>query len=231
MGGLLAMTHHYERIILDVETQRDFFSPGGSLYNSTAAAAAKKIYSLFDWAKKEEIPVMSTVLRVRHQDTSPLSPIPHCLDETEGEQKLRRTILPSRINLGLLNTTDLPIDIFSQYRQVIFEKRDTDIFAHARAERLLTEMPITTFVIFGAGLANGICQAAIGLRTRGFGVIAADDAILSLDHPQAEMARMRMEAKGVVFARSKDIIVPTPRRRHRLVPHRTTEPARKAHRR
>lgn len=221
------MARTYERIILDVETQKDFFSKGGSLYDPVASPAAlENVFRLFDWAGHEEIPVMSTVLRVRRQDKSPLSDTLHCLDETEGEQKLPRTILPCRINMGLLNTTDLPGDIFTQYRQVIFEKRDIDIFAHARAERLITELEQTTFVIFGAGLAHGICQAAIGLRTRGFSVIAAADAILTLNDPKAEMARMRMEAKGVIFARTKDILIPTPRKRHRLA-HRTEETLRR----
>ncbi len=212
------MTKFYERVLLDVETQQDFFAPGGSCYVPQAAEPLRNIYRLFDWAKRESVPVVSTVLRVRAHDRGPLSKLPHCIDGSVGEQKMPRTILPRRVNMGLLNTTDLPDDIFENYQQVIFEKRDTDIFAHARAERLITELPLTTFLICGAGLAKSIAQAAIGLRTRGFSVIVADDAAVDLADPMAAMARMRMEAKGVVFARTADLILPMPRKR--VVPMR-----------
>jgi nicotinamidase-related amidase len=210
-----------ERVLLDIETQRDFFCPGGSCYNPRSLKALKGIYALFDWARRDHVPVLSTVLRVRRHEIGPLAPVPHCVDSTWGEEKLPRTALPHRINLGLLNTTDLPEYLLSDYRQVIIETRETDLFVHARAERLITELPRTTFVICGAGLAKPIAQAAIGLRTRGFGVIVADDATLDLGDPGAPMARSRMEAKGVVFAPTRDIVAPRPSKR--LVPLRATE--------
>ncbi|MCL2700873.1 MAG: cysteine hydrolase [Phycisphaerae bacterium] len=196
----------YERIVLDVETQRDFFLPSGSLYTVAADEAARNINRLFEWVRANNIPVMSTVLRVRPFERGPMGERPHCVDGTNGEKKLPRTVLPRRVNLGLLNSTDLPGDLFGRYQQVIFEKRDTDIFAHARAERLLTELRGSTFILCGAGVSQGLVQAAVGLRTRGFGVIVAEDAILDFGHPRADMARLRMQAKGAIFAPTVDII-------------------------
>jgi len=200
----------YESILLDIETQRDFFSPGGSCYRRGASRAARHVYELFQWARTNRIPVLSTVLRVRQFERGPLSPIAHCIEGTSGEQKLPRTILRSRVNLGLRNITDLPQDIFENHHQVIIEKRHTDVFLHARAERLITQLHTGTFVICGAGLARGVVQAAIGLRSRGFAVIVAQDATLDLHDRFAKMARLRMEAKGVVFAPTRKITVPRP---------------------
>jgi nicotinamidase-related amidase len=136
------------------------------------------------------------------------------VDNTEGEQKMPRTTLARKINLGLLNTTDLPDHIFQQYQQVIFEKRAPDIFAHARIERLITELPPCTFVLCGAGVSTGIYKAAVGLRSRGFPVILARDAVLTIPPEWAHMAHLRMEAKGVVYATTDSIIAPVakPRR-------------------
>ncbi|MCK4602311.1 MAG: isochorismatase family protein, partial [Phycisphaerae bacterium] len=159
---------------------------------------------------------------VRRFEAGPMAPVPHCVEGTEGEQKLARTVLPRRINLGLRNTTDLPRRILQRCRQVIIEKRNTDIFLHARAERLITELREATFVICGAGVAHGIVQAAIGLRNRGCGVILASDAVLGLDHELGEMAYLRMQAKGVIFVPSREIVAPVPRRRAR--PFRTILP-------
>jgi len=198
------------RILLDIEVQKDFFDSGGNCYSAENRRAFAQIRRLFKWARACNVPVMSTLLRVRSGWRGPLSPIPHCVDGTDGEHKMRGTILPSRINLGLRNTTDLPLHLFDRYQQVVFEKRHTDIFAHARAERLLTELDPRTFILCGAGVARGIAEAAIGLRSRGFPVVLASDAVADLDDPLAEMACLRMEAKGVVFVPTREIIAPRP---------------------
>lgn len=208
----------YHRFLLDIETQQDLFRPG--YLEEDTEGIIQNVYRLFDWARKGEIPVLSTVLRVRRFERGPFGDKPHCIEDTDGEKKLPGTILPERVNLGLLNSTDLPTDIFVRYQQVVFEKRDTDIFKHARAERLLTELGGGTFVICGAGIAQGIVQAAVGLRSRGFGVILARDAVLDFGHPLAQMAYLRMEAKGVVFAPTEEIVSPT--KQPRKVPFRQT---------
>jgi len=201
-----------ERILLDMETQRDFFEPSGSCYSRRSDPVAVNIRRLFRWARRNEIPVISTVLRVRKGEKGPLANIPHCVEDSPGEQKMSGTLMPTRINLGLRNTTDLPRDIFERFQQVIFEKRDTDILAHARLERLITELHPVTFIICGTGVAHGIVQAAIGLRRRGFSVILVRDAVLEMREETEEMAYLRMEAKNVVFAPTREIIIPSPAR-------------------
>ncbi len=201
-------------VLLDIESQRDFFSPEGALYQPESAGVYRRISRLFAWARANEIRVVSTLLRLRQGQRGSLSPRPYCVDNTEGEQKMPRTALARRINLGLLNTTDLPDHILKHYQQVIFEKRDADIFTHARIERLITELPLCTFVICGAGVSAGIVQAAVGLRSRGFPVILASDAVLTIQPDLARMAHLRMAAKGVVYAATESIIAPVakPRR-------------------
>ena len=194
------------RILLDIEVQRDLFLRGGSCYERSASKARRMVYSLFGWAKAQQVPVISTLLRVRRSERGPLSRVPHCVDGSDGERKLARTVLHDRINLGLRNTTDLPDDLLQRHRQVIFEKRHTDIFLHARAERLITQLDGGTFVVCGAGTAKGIVEAVVGLRTRGFAVIVASDAVLDLRDPLAEMAWKRMEAKGALLLSTPKII-------------------------
>jgi len=203
----------YERILLDIDVQRDLFAPGGSCYAPAASSAAAWIYALFRWARALRIPVISTLLRIRSSQRGPFSARPHCVEGTAGERKLSRTILARRINLGLRNCTDLPEDLLLEYPQVMFEQRVTNIFSHARAERLLSQLDGATFIICGAGLAHGVAQAALGLRRRGFAVIVAEDATLHLGHRRADMARLRMEAKGVLFLPARKIIAA--RRPHR----------------
>jgi len=69
----------HERILLDIETQRDFFEPGRSCYSPDASRAAQSIYRLFSWARIDHIPVISTVLRVRANEHGPLTSAPIAL--------------------------------------------------------------------------------------------------------------------------------------------------------
>lgn len=212
----------YERILLDVEAQRDFFTPSGSGYTPRADRAAKQVQRLFAWAERERIPILSTMLRVRPDRLGPL-PLRACIEGSRGERRLPRTLLRRRINFGLRNTTDLPPRALRQYGQILFEQRVTDPFAHSRFERLISELGPTTFVLCGAGLAHGLLQAAVGLRARNFGVILASDAVVALPGENGEMAVLCMEAKGVVFAPARLIMAP-PRRP--VAPFRTALPTR-----
>ena len=202
----------YERILMDIEVQRDFFAPGGSCYSPAAAECAERIYRLFRWAARYNVPVISTVLRVRPREHGPLAAVPHCVEGTRGEQKMLRTVLPWRIDLGLRSSTDVPVDLFENYQQAIFEKRRTDVFGHAAADRLICDIEAATFVVCGAGLAHGVFEAAFGLRKRGFGVVVATDAVLDLGSGYEPTAQRRMEEKGVLFAPSDQIVRVSPRR-------------------
>ena len=206
------------QILLDLETQRDFFLHHGPCSGEKSREAYHKILELFRWAKKDNIFVLSTVLRMKPGQTSPISPLPHCIEGTNGEKKARGTLMPRKIDLGMHNDTDIPADLTEKYQQVIFEKRSTDIFAYSKPERLLSESSHTTFIICGAGLAHGISQAAIGLRMRGASVILARDAITNIDTSAGKMARLRMAAKGVVFANTAQIIKPA--HNHCTIPFR-----------
>jgi len=199
----------YERIVLDMEVQKDFFCRTGRFYSKANGQVLKHIKELLKWAKGQSVPVVSTLLRVYRGQADPTRP-PYCIEGTDGERRVPRTTLPKYIAFGTRRTTDLPADILDQYQQVLFEKRELSILSNLRIERLLTELSgNATFILCGAGLAGGIAKAAITLRSRKFGVILASDAAADLGDPNAEMALRRMAAKGVVFCPTAKIIAPT----------------------
>jgi len=195
-----------ELVLLDLETQRDFFLRHGPCSTPESPRAFHHILELFEWARRENIFVISTVLRNRPGQRSAIADTPHCIEGTKGEIKARGTLLPNRIDLGMHNDTDIPADLLEVYQQVIFEKRTANIFSHAKLERLISEIPASTFIICGGGLVHVAAHAAIGLRARGSGVILASDATTTVDIPAGKMAQLRMKAKGVVFASTSQII-------------------------
>ena len=207
----------YERILLDMEVQRDFFCRSGKFYSKTNGQVIKHVKELLKWAKGQSVPVVSTLLRVYRNSSGP-DHLPYCIEGTEGELRVPRTTLPNYIAFGTRRTTDLPESILDNYQQVLFEKRELNILSNLRIERLLTQLSgNATFILCGAGLAGGIAKAAITLRSRKFGVILATDAVADLGDPGADMAMRRMAAKGVVFCSTATIIKP---------PVRTTRKAR-----
>ncbi len=197
---------HYRCVLLDICVQSDLFETDGSCWTPAAPKAAGNVRRLFAWARRLRVPVISTVLRVRPGRTGPLAAVPHCLEGSPGERRLAGTLLDDCIDLGMRHTTDLPRDIFRHYQQVVFEMRFTDIFAHPRAERLLTELRTDAFIVCGAGTARGVVEAVIGLRARGVGVILAADAILDLGDPAAGYAWLRMLAKGALAMSTEQIV-------------------------
>ncbi len=191
-----------------MEVQKDFFCRVGRFYSKANGQVLKHIKELLSWAKGQPVPVVSTMLRV-YRSASGLHYPPYCIEGTEGELRVPRTTLSNYIAFGTRRTTDLPESILDHYRQVLFEKRELSILSNLRIERLLTQLAgNATFILCGAGLADGIAKAAITLRSRRFGVILATDAVADLGDPSAEMAMRRMAAKGVVFCTTATIIKP-----------------------
>ena len=216
----------YERILLDMEVQKDFFCRSGRFYSKANSLVLKHVKELLKWAKTQRVPVISTLLRASRTPPHP----PYCIEGTEGELRVPRTVLPNHIAFGTRRTTDLPECILDHYQQVIFEKRTLNILSNLRVERLLTQLSGNgTFILCGAGVAGGIVQAAITLRSRKFGVILAGDAVADLGDPSAEMARRRMAAKGVIFCPTAAIVVApaTPKRKGRFRNRRRTTTARR----
>ena len=219
----------YERILLDMEVQKDFFCRSGRFYSRTNGPVLRHIKELLKWAKNQCVPVVSTLLRAS-RTTVDYDHLPYCIEGTEGELRVPRTVLPNHIAFGTRRTTDLPESILDHYQQVIFEKRDLDILSNLRIERLLTQLSgNATFILCGAGLVGGIARAAITLRSRKFGVIIANDAIADLGDPSTEMALRRMAAKGVVSCLTSAIIAPpvATKRKVRLRTSRRTATARR----
>ena len=191
------------QVLVDVGTQKDFFLESGSSCIRNHRRVLANIRRMMAWARHEEIRIISTCEVYPNNNGG--SAVHYCLDGTEGQKKIRYTLLNRRISFPADGNTDLPLDVLRQYRQIILHNRTTDPFDEPRIERLLSEIKAENFILMGADAAGSVKAMALGLLQRGKRVSVVVDAVGAHDNREAELALRKMQAKGAKLVETKNI--------------------------
>lgn len=199
-----ALTLRRRRILIDVGTQRDLFTADGKACIRNHRRVLANIRRVMAWARKEHIRVISTV-RVFNPAGSRFS-TPYCVAGSEGARKLRYTYLARSLVYPSDGYTDFPRDLFERYDQVIQEVRSDDPFEEPRADRILSEVKATDFLVIGAPIETSVKFLVLGLLLRRKNVIVLADAVGSLEKHASEIALRQMQAKGAKLLDSKAIV-------------------------
>ena len=189
------------RVLIDVNTQRDFLLAGGKACIRNHRRVLAHIRRLMAWARTRNIPIISTA--EVYPDTNTELRAGYCIDGTEGQKKIRYTLLGNRISFPADGCTDLPRDILRRYRQIILHKRSIDPFEEPRIERLLSEVRANEFILVGASAEGAVMATALGLLQRGKRVTVVVDAVGSHSQREARLAIRKMEAKGAKLIETK----------------------------
>ncbi len=198
------------RILIDIDTQRDFFLAEGNACIRNHRRVLANVRRVAAWAKYRRIPVISTCEVYPRQSQAGVYPnhnglslINYCLDGTDGQKKIRYTLLNNRVNFAADGSTDLPRDVLRRYRQIILHKRCVDPFDEPRIERLLSEVQASEFILIGASAEGAVKATALGLRQRGKKVSVVVDAVGSHNKREAKLAFRKMKAKGARLIETK----------------------------
>lgn len=191
------------RILIDVNTQKDFLLAEGTACTRNHRRVLANIRRTMAWARRKHIPVISTC--EVYSNNNGISAVNYCLDGTEGQKKIRYTLLDNRIYFAADGSMDLPRDVLRQYQQVILHKRCVDPFEEPRIERLLTEIMSSEFILIGATAEAAVKAMALGLLHRGKKVTLITDAIGSHNKKDAMMAVRKMKAKGARLTETRKI--------------------------
>lgn len=181
-----------KRILIDVDTQRDFFVADGQRCVRNHRRVLANIRRVMAWSRREHVRVISTALVHAPNDHQE----PFCRIGTEGIRKLRYTLRNRHVIFEADNNTDLPRDDVQDTDQIILCKRTTDPFDEPRAERFLTETKANELVVIGGPAETSVLTTVLGLLMRQKKVIVIYDAIGSLDKNAAQVALRKMQAKG-----------------------------------
>lgn len=198
-----ALTLRRRRILIDVGTQRDLLTADGKACIRNHRRVLANIRRVMAWARKEHIRVISTV-RVFENDGIHHSP--YCLAGTEGACKIRYTHLARSLAYPSDGYTDFPRDLFERYDQVIQEVRSDDPFEEPRADRILSEVKATDFLVIGVPAEISVKFLVLGLLLRRRNVIVLADAVGSFEKHAAEIAFRQMQAKGARLIDSRSFV-------------------------
>ena len=196
-----ALTLRRKRIIVDVDTQRDFFVASGADCVRNHRRVLANIRRVMAWSRLKNIRVISTAQIYDPSDIRHKS----CIKGTYGQKKVSYTIREKNIYFSANGCTDLPRDIFKRYDQIILNKRCIDPYDEPRADRILSELAINDFIIFGADTEGSVKATVLGLLARKKNVMLLTDAIGSHDKAAASIALRQMEAKGAKLVDTKSL--------------------------
>jgi nicotinamidase-related amidase len=155
------------------------------------------------WARHNSVRIISTC--EVYPNNNGASAVDYCLDGTEGQKKIRYTLLKNHASFPADNSTDLPVDILRERRQVILHKRSHDPFGEPRIERLLSELRVEGFIVIGANAERAVKAMVLGLLQRGKKVSVVVDAVGSQNKKESDMAFRKMKAKGAKLIEAKKV--------------------------
>ncbi|MHC4638926.1 MAG: isochorismatase family protein [Planctomycetota bacterium] len=199
-----------KRILIDISTQKDLFLASGKACIGNHRRVLGNIRRVMAWARHNSISVISTCEiypKNGNGNGNGNGNIDdhYCIDGTDGQQKIRYTLLNNRATFPADGNTNLPLDVLRAHRQVVLHKRCTDPFDEPRIERLLTEMKADEFIIIGATAEDAVKAMVLGLLQRGKKVRIVADAVGSRDKQEAKLALRKMEAKGAKIIETKKL--------------------------
>jgi len=192
-----------KQVLIDIDTQRDFLLAGGKACIRNHRRVLAHIRRVMAWARCRNVPVISTC--EVHPNNNSDEATGYCIDGTEGQKKVRYTLLNNRISFAADGSTDLPRDMLRRHRQVILHKRCVDPFDEPRIDRLLSEVRANEFILVGTSVEGAVEATALGLLQRGKKVTVVADAIGSHDKKEAKLAIRKMETKGAKLIETKKL--------------------------
>lgn len=197
-------------VFLDVDTQTDFMLPSGALYVPKAEAIIPNLKKLFDFARAQGIPVISSADAHRPDDPSFSKWPPHCVIGTAGQRRIPETLFSSAVVIpnrpGAF--TNSPPKWAGQW---IVEKADYDVSSNPNFDAILASLGRRRFVVFGVATDYCVRGIALALRKRDLPVDLVTDAIRGIKPEDERKAIEEMVHAGVREVTTDQVCLAVPR--------------------
>jgi nicotinamidase-related amidase len=180
------------RIVVDVDTQRHFFTSRGTVCVRNHRQVLANILRVVNWARLKHVRMISTV-QVFPSDYPYWNS--HIIN-LGPQEKIRYTLRKSHASFDAEDCTDLLPDMLDRYDQIIFYKRCFDPFEEPRADRMLSELRADEFILIGALTEGAVKATALGLLARQKNVTVLVDATGSYDNITGELGLRLLRERG-----------------------------------
>jgi nicotinamidase-related amidase len=182
-------------VFVDLCIQREYLALDGTRRCQNAEQVALNVKHVMAFARLAKVPVVSCVdvngaNWIGREFVSVLS------RGAPDEQKAAFTLLPHHTIIESDNSLCVPLDVLQRYQQAIFTKVHRDPFTNPKLDRLLTEMPVRRFVVFGIPLETSLRILVLGLLRRKRRVTVLTDACGFWNRQEAEMVVRQIGVKG-----------------------------------
>ena len=186
-------------IFWEVDTQRDFMLPGGTLYVPGAEKLLSNIRKLTQAARDGRVFLVSHGCFHTPDDPEFKAFPPHCVKGTSGAEYVPEALTDKVFRIPNEKSAALPANLF-QYQQVLLEKQTLDVFESCHADALVKSLPKDAeFVVFGVFTEYCVAFAAKGLLKRGRRVSVVQDAIETLKPEDGQKTISELQALGARF--------------------------------
>ena len=209
----------FQCVAIDLNTQRDFCEAGRAFPVSNLDQLIPALRRVIAWVKRNQTPIVSSLEAHREFELSDSGNPIHCVDGSDGQEKLAFTLLANRRYVPSDNTLAVPIDLFASYQQVIFWKRTDDLLSNPKADRLMSHAPVGEFLLFGVGMETSIKALALALLARNKKVTIVSDACGYWSDGTADQAIRQVAAKGAAIVTVEELLA---RKLDRRVRYETT---------
>ena len=190
-----------KQVLIDINTQKDFFRQGSGVCVKNAGGVLSHIRRMVAWARRRGIPVIS-ICEISNGNGNGGKDYDY-LKVSDGRSKSKYTLLGNHIVFPADDSTDFPVDVLRQHRQVILHNRSGDPFDEPRIERMLGELKAGEFVLIGAGAEGTVEATALGLLHRRKKVTVVVDAVGCQNKGKAKLSLRKMRAKGAKLVTTK----------------------------
>ncbi len=190
-------------LLIDIDTQRNFLLARSDACVRNHRKISASIRSVMAWARRENIQIIS--INGLYCNNNGCNNIDYHLDGTDGQKKIRYTLLGNRTSLPADDSDCLPVDLVQKHRQVILHRRCIDPFDEPKIERLLSEIQADEFILIGVGAEDAVKATALGLLQRGKSVRIVVDALGSHNVRDAKLALRKMKTKGAKLLTTKSL--------------------------
>jgi len=183
-------------IFWEVDVQRDFMLPGGSLYVPGAEKLLPNIRRLTDAARQGKVFLVSHgCFHVPNDPEFKIFP-PHCVKETAGSELVPEALTEQVARVENDAAAKIPDDL-SKFQQILLEKQTLNIFESKHADALVKKLgDQAEFIVFGVVTEYCVSFAVKGLLERGRRVAVVQDAIETLKQQDGQKTVAELQQLG-----------------------------------